>query len=127
MFCEIRKLLYLSHKKQTNGNEKLRKQGAAFPAGLRVLPTGNLGISQEIQPKLSIVPSTIVSDGGKSTLKCYKSNYLGLQVAYYLKNNTTQVNITQARFGIKFTASSQEFSTLGVTRRKPRIKRHPIM
>ena len=44
-------------------------QGVTFPAGLRVLPAGNLGISQEIQPKCLVVPPQIVSEGGKRYVK----------------------------------------------------------
>ena len=36
-------------------------QGVTFPAGLWVLPAGNLGISQEIQPKCPVVPSKNVT------------------------------------------------------------------
>ena len=40
-------------------------QGVTFPAGLRVLPAGNLEISQEIQIKCPVVSSKIVSEGKK--------------------------------------------------------------
>ena len=56
-------------------------QAVTFPMGLRVLPTGNLGISQEIQPKCLSVLSTIMSEGGKGTLNNYISNSLGFQMA----------------------------------------------
>ena len=38
-----------------------KMQGVTFPAGLRVLPAGNLGISHEIQPMCLVIPSKIVS------------------------------------------------------------------
>ena len=44
-------------------------QGVTFPAGQRVLPAGNLGTSQEIQPKSPVGPSKIVLDGEKRYFK----------------------------------------------------------
>ena len=40
-------------------NPNTTSQGVIFPAGLQVLPIGNLGISQEIQPKCLSVLSKI--------------------------------------------------------------------
>jgi hypothetical protein len=45
------------------------QQGVTFYALLLVLPAGNLGIPQEIQSKFLVVPSKIVSEGGKGYFK----------------------------------------------------------
>ena len=55
-------------------------QGVTFHAGLQILPVGNLGISQKIQPMCPVGPFKIVSEGGKHTLNYYISNSLGLQM-----------------------------------------------
>ena len=51
-------------------------QGVTFPAGLRVLPTGNLRVSQELQPKCPVGLSNIVSEGEKGILNFYIYNSL---------------------------------------------------
>ena len=40
-------------------------QGITFPADLRILPAGNVGMSQEILLKCPVVPANIVSKGEK--------------------------------------------------------------
>ena len=51
-----------------NQKEKVFRQGVTIPTGLLVLPAGNFRNSQEIQPKCPVIPSTIMSEEGKSTL-----------------------------------------------------------
>ena len=70
-----------------SSNDESFSQGVTFHTGLRLLPAGNLGISQEIKPKCLVGPSIFLSYLGNGSLNYCISNSLCVQMAYYLNNS----------------------------------------